>query len=780
MSSQTLLITGVSGHVGYRVLVEALSRGYHVRAVIRKAEQEKQIRNTEPAKPFEENLEFAIVEDLLKDDTFDGLLDEIDAVVHVASPLPLATDDYKRDIIDPAVQATIGIMRSAAKVPSVKRVVITSSMATLLPMEYVLSDDTEKVFTANDTYPPPDPKGPFIAPIEAYAVAKSHALAASEQFIKNERPGFDLISVLPSTVIGKNELNTSKEQLEASTNGFVIGPLIGRTPETPALGASVHLHDVARVHIDALNPSIPGNRRLLCSSGGTEGTRYDDAKEIVHRHYNIPLRLLNPVVFSVTFVKVFSRYTAVVMETVQQLDSNAPEAVPLLKSLPPLLGLANYGPIVRLSTNRVGFTDGRAWKDVYGHKTASQRKVENVKDPQTYGPESNGRYTLLSTFNDVDHGQLRKLFTHGFSERALKSQEHLIRANVDKLIRNIDQSLASNPKAPLDFVRLFNCVTFDTTGELAFGETLGLLDGNDKMYRWVDSLTESTILSPYLQILSGFPLALKVVYAFLPKQIRLSFEETGRYASDLVDKRLEKGLVTDTADFWTLILKANQENIIDVEDMKANANLFMAAGTETTATMLSGFMFNILSNPDKLEKVVKEVRESFTSIEELTSSNIQKLKYLAACCDESMRLYPSTPIGPPRIVLGNGGEICGQFVPQGTRVSVSTFAAFRSPDNFSNPEAFVPERWIPTDPLYERYANDNRDVFQPFSFGPRNCIGRSLALYVIRLVAARLLWSYDFEMCDESAKSWMDQKMYWALWYKPPLWLKATQARQGL
>lgn len=92
--------------------------------------------------------------------------------------------------------------------------------------------------------------------------------------------------MLPSTVIGKNELNTSKEQLEASTNGFVIGPLIGRTPETPALGASVHLHDVARVHIDALNPSIPGNRRLLCSSGGTEGTRYDDAKEIVHRHYS--------------------------------------------------------------------------------------------------------------------------------------------------------------------------------------------------------------------------------------------------------------------------------------------------------------------------------------------------------------------------------------------------------------------------------------------------------------------------------------------------------------
>lgn len=55
---------------------------------------------------------------------------------------------------------------------------------------------------------------------------------------------------------------------------------------------------------------------------------------------------------------------------------------------------------------------------------------------------------------------------------------------------------------------------------------------------------------------------------------------------------------------------------------------------------------------------------------------------------------------------------------------------------------------------------------------------RSLALYVIRLVAARLLWSYDFQICEETAKGWMNQKMYWALWYKPPLWLKVTPAKQ--
>ncbi|KAF9694155.1 hypothetical protein EKO04_008096 [Ascochyta lentis] len=100
-------------------------------------------------------------------------------------------------------------------------------------------------------------------------------------------------------------------------------------------------------------------------------------------------------------------------------------------------------------------------------------------------------------------------------------------------------------------------------------------------------------------MLSDITLVLKAFEAFLPKETKRSFKETSCYPSDLVDKRLEEGLVTETDDFWTLIIKANQGNSIDIKDMTANANLFMAAGTETTATMLSGFIFNILSNPHK-------------------------------------------------------------------------------------------------------------------------------------------------------------------------------------
>ncbi|KAH6714078.1 hypothetical protein BKA61DRAFT_735620 [Leptodontidium sp. MPI-SDFR-AT-0119] len=287
MAKELILITGVSGHVGFRVLAEALARNYRVRAVVRKAEQGEQIKNTESVKSFAADLEIVVVKDLLKEGAFDNVLSGVSGVVHVASPLPAPTDNYKRDIIDPAIDATVGILKSAAKAKSVRRVVITSSMATLLTMEYIMSDDLTKVFTTNDTYPPPDlTTTQFMAPIHAYAVAKGHALAASEMFVKNEKPQFDIISLLPSVIVGKNELHTTKEEVLASNNGFILGPLLDRKAEMPLLGQSVHVDDVAKAHIYALNPSFPGNKRLMVSSGGIQGTTWDDAKEIAQRLYS--------------------------------------------------------------------------------------------------------------------------------------------------------------------------------------------------------------------------------------------------------------------------------------------------------------------------------------------------------------------------------------------------------------------------------------------------------------------------------------------------------------
>ena len=76
-----------------------------------------------------------------------------------------------------------------------------------------------------------------------------------------------------------------------------------------------------------------------------------------------------------------------------------------------------------------------------------------------------------------------------------------------------------------------------------------------------------------------------------------------------------------------------------------------------------------------------------------------------------------------REVPAGGAPISGGWVPGGTTVYVTPLAAYSSTANFRNPESFVPERWLPESGAFS--ADEVRDVVQPFSMGPRDCLGRT-------------------------------------------------------
>lgn len=128
-----------------------------------------------------------------------------------------------------------------------------------------------------------------------------------------------------------------------------------------------------------------------------------------------------------------------------------------------------------------------------------------------------------------------------------------------------------------------------------------------------------------------------------------------------------------------------------------------------------------------------------------------------------------------------------------TIVSVSHWSTYQSERNFRDADKYVPERWLGD----ERYATDEKNALQPFSVGPRNCIGKkwvpsfcipprareltclccSLALIEMRLILARLLWNFDLEL-GESKKDWTDQRIF-NLWQKEKLMVKLV-ARKDL
>lgn len=179
----------------------------------------------------------------------------------------------------------------------------------------------------------------------------------------------------------------------------------------------------------------------------------------------------------------------------------------------------------------------------------------------------------------------------------------------------------------------------------------------------------------------------------------------------------------------------------------------------------SGLTYYLLRNPNIMTKLVDEVRTTFSTEADITIETLAKMTYLNACLEEGLRMYPPVPTGMPRRTPDGGAMICGQYVPEDITVSVSHWSSYRSEDNWHLPNQFIPERWTGD----ERFKDDNHTSFQPFSFGPRNCIGRNLAYHEARLLLAEVLWHFDLSL-DKKSENWADQMVY-ILWEKNPLWV---------
>ncbi|KAF7626310.1 cytochrome P450 [Aspergillus flavus] len=140
-----------------------------------------------------------------------------------------------------------------------------------------------------------------------------------------------------------------------------------------------------------------------------------------------------------------------------------------------------------------------------------------------------------------------------------------------------------------------------------------------------------------------------------------------------------------------------------------------------------------------------------------------------------MRLWPAIAISLPRVTPPEGCEIDGSWVPGGTKVGVSQWSAYRSERNFARADQFLPERWLP-EGEEESFINDTRAAFQPFSTGPRNCLGMNFARAETRIIFARLLLDFDLELLT-GRDEWEAQKVY-IIWDRCPLYVRVRQAKR--
>ncbi|KAF2478053.1 cytochrome P450 monooxygenase-like protein [Lindgomyces ingoldianus] len=410
-----------------------------------------------------------------------------------------------------------------------------------------------------------------------------------------------------------------------------------------------------------------------------------------------------------------------------------------------------YGDVVRVTPTDVSFISGEtAWQDIYGFRTGKHKTEAYLKDHNWFPQPINGTYSLIAS-DEASHSRMRRNLSHAFSDKALRDQEGLIQGFVDLLVLRLKEAIQES-KPTVDIMRWYNYSTFDVIADLTFGEPLYCL--RDKGYHpWVTMVFASAKAIGLMATRKKYPITdyydrVRNMFTSNADAIQKR-KEFFALSEQKVTDRLEKEV--DCPDFMSYIQKnqASAEKALSRQEIDSNAVLFLIAGSETTATLLSGTTYLLLRNPDVYAKLVHDIRSKFKSYGDITIEEVNKMDYMIACLAEGLRYYPPVPTGFPRVVPRGGDRISEHYIPEG-----------------ANPDAFIPERHLGA----QRYANDNRAVLQPFSFGPRNCLGKNLAYAEMRLILTKVLWNFDLELVDRE-RDWFDQKVF-TLWDKPPLMVK--------
>jgi cytochrome P450 len=192
-----------------------------------------------------------------------------------------------------------------------------------------------------------------------------------------------------------------------------------------------------------------------------------------------------------------------------------------------------------------------------------------------------------------------------------------------------------------------------------------------------------------------------------------------------------------THDVLSLLIQARDEELgrLSEDELLGHAGVIFAAGHETSSNALTWTLFLLSQHPEITADLVDEL-ESVLQGEAPSIAQLAQLPFLERVIKESMRVLPPVPWNGR--VTSQATELGGYALPAGTEVFVSITQTHHSPELYAEPERFNPRRWETINPTAYEY--------NPFSAGPRLCIGASLAMLEVKLVLAMLLQRYRLQL----------------------------------
>lgn len=408
-------------------------------------------------------------------------------------------------------------------------------------------------------------------------------------------------------------------------------------------------------------------------------------------------------------------------------------------------------PVLRTGPNSLSYSDPRAIKDIYGHNTKC------TKDEQ-YSILSGTHFHLADVVDKHEHARKRKVLSSAYALKNLEEWEFKVADTTQRMINQFDKRCTGEV---VDYRSWTNFFALDAISYIGVSQRLGFLDaGNDRCistrpdgsryevnYReclYATSRAQSRLAWSYPNYKLIIAMS-KLVSPTYRKLWKLNEGWDGIYLT-LANDRLQRYNAGEKLDDFFEALMHDKNGVphnLEWGEILAEISIMMNAGSTTTAIAMANVMYQLLRNPNCMQRLREEVDSVLDEDEVIAPyEKVKYLPYLRACLDESMRFFPPTSHGLPRQTPAEGANILGDYIPGGVTVSMSAYVVHRDPRIFPEPDKFSPDRWLGD------AGKELGPYFVAFSAGARGCIGRNISYLEQTVALASMVHRYDLTLAN--------------------------------
>lgn len=347
-----------------------------------------------------------------------------------------------------------------------------------------------------------------------------------------------------------------------------------------------------------------------------------------------------------------------------------------------------------------------------------------------------------------EHKRQRKLLMPAFAFRHVKDLYPIFWNKSLEMTSRMSAAIKNSPEASsvIEIREWASRATLDIIGLAGMGQDFDSLSnpGNDLYQTYNSIFAGGNRTAQVVQLLLGLiPHWLAVALPLKRNdEIGKAISTIKSVARDLIaDKRakLEKGEAKQV----DILSVAMESGGFSDEDLVNQLMTFLAAGHETTASAMSWAVMLLCKHPDVQIKLREEIRSQLDLNGEIDSTQIDRLPYLNAVLNETMRIFPPVPLTLRE--TAHDTTIQGHFIPAQTTVVICPWAINTSEHLWgADAKEFNPDRWLGAGKANTGGADSNYAI-TTFLHGPRSCIGKEFAKAEFACLVAAMVGRFELE-----------------------------------